>query len=112
MNEADNKRDDHTTAGLGVTGERKRADARRRFLRGATAGSGLLIITVYHQRAFAGKKVLVSSVETCASLTGTPKKGNDGSKTKKVIDAETGQKVDAYVCADVPEYKLPRKKLK
>lgn len=58
--------------------EDKRLAARRRFLgRGAAAGSGLLIVTLFHRRAFAWsswdnttKLNLVSSIEACNSYGG------------------------------------------
>jgi len=53
--------------------EAKRLAARRRFLgRGAAAGSGLVIVTMYHERSFAQVAYSkVSSVEECHSIGGT-----------------------------------------
>ncbi|MEO8304438.1 MAG: hypothetical protein ABI724_09985 [Betaproteobacteria bacterium] len=79
-----------------VPAETKRKAARRRFLaRGTAAGSGLLIVTLYHQRGMAnphGQKVLVSSIETCASIGG--KKAGE----KDVKDSVTGKKVKRIEC--------------
>ena len=63
--------------------EDRRIAARRRFLRkGATAGSGVLIYTIHHNRSFAGtKKVFVSSVAACESRGGTE------AKHTKVVDS-------------------------
>ena len=63
--------------------EDRRIAARRRFLRkGATAGSGVLIYTIHHNRSFAGtKKVFVSSVAACESRGGTE------AKKTKVVDS-------------------------
>ena len=77
--------------------ETKRRTARRKFLaRGTAAGSGMLIVTLYHQRAYGGdkaKKVLVSSPETCRSIGGTPT-GHE----KQVKDSVTGHKVKRTEC--------------
>lgn len=55
--------------------EAKRRAARRRFLgRSAATGSGLVIVTLFHSRAFADTKN-VSSVEACNSLHGTLRPG-------------------------------------
>ena len=74
--------------------EVKRTAARRRFLkRSAGAGTGIFIVTYYHQRAHAGgKKIMTSSAAVCTSLGGTV-----GKKTT-VIDKSTGQKVTATPC--------------
>lgn len=65
--------------------ESRRAAARRRFLKqGATAGSGLVIYTIHHQRSFAGGStttVYVSSVAACASV------GGFNAKLTKVVDS-------------------------
>ena len=49
---------------------------RRRFLkRSAAAGTGILVVTVHHQRAIAGaKKIMTSTAATCLSMHGTPSK--------------------------------------
>ena len=74
--------------------ESKRTNARRRFLRqGAAAGTGILVVTLHHQRAMAGaKKVMASSAGTCASLGGSSK------GTTTVVDANTGLKVTVVAC--------------
>lgn len=59
-----------------TTAEEKRRAARRRFLgRSAAAGSGLVIVTLVHTRAFAWGTTntdqhLVSSIEACKSWGG------------------------------------------
>ena len=83
-----------------ATAEAKRRAARRRFLARGGAGSGLAIVTLYHQRAFAtwsvDRTVLVSSPETCASIGG--KKGDK----KWALSSVTPKKyVERYEC-DVP----------
>jgi len=72
------------------TAEDRRTAARRRFLRqGAAAGSGIVIYTIHHNRAFAGtKKVLASSVAACESRGGT-----DAKKTKVVDSVNPVQKM-------------------
>jgi hypothetical protein len=53
--------------------EAKRLAARRRFLRGTTAGSGIVIVTLFHRRAAAQerqRRILASSPEACISMTG------------------------------------------
>jgi hypothetical protein len=74
--------------------EARRAAARRRFLKqGATAGSGLVIYTIYHNRSFAGtKKIMVSSAEACTSMHGT------AGKKKKAVSSITGKKVTVVPC--------------
>ena len=87
-------------------GEKRRA-ARRRFLaRGTKVGSGLLIVTLYHQRGWAGgsKKIFTSSVEMCMSLLGTPGKSNP---TQIPNPENPNQKIPAYECTGVPDYKIP-----
>ena len=79
-----------------ASAEAKRTAARRRFLKqGAAAGSGILVVTLHHQRAIAGKskQIMTSSAATCTSLGGTSK------GTKKVVDSLSGgQKVTRTVC--------------
>ena len=84
-------------SGVPSSTETKRRAARRRFLaRGTAAGSGVLIVTLYHQRGFAksnhAKKIFVSSPERCLSLGGT----DHGEK--KVKDSVTGEKVKRTEC--------------
>jgi hypothetical protein len=63
---------------LNEAAELKRKEARRRFLlRSSAAGSGLLVVTLVHQRAFAkqpglqtGTTIQVSSEATCTSIGG------------------------------------------
>jgi hypothetical protein len=65
--------------------EKKRLEARRRFMKSGAAGSGAVVLTVYHTKGYAGsKKVVLSSVEACTSLGGTP-----GKKPIKVQDSVT-----------------------
>jgi hypothetical protein len=86
-------------------GEAKRRAARRRFLaRGTAVGSGLLIVTLYHQRGIAGgsKKIFTSSAEMCLSLKGTP------GKTEPIPNPENPkEKIPAVQCSNVPDYKIP-----
>ena len=65
-----------------------------RFLKqGATAGSGLVIYTIYHNRSFAGtKKIMVSSAEACTSMHGT------AGKAQKAVSSITGMKVTVVQC--------------
>ncbi len=74
--------------------EARRVAARRRFLKqGATAGSGLVIYTIYHNRSFAGtKKIMVSSAEACTSMHGT------AGKAQKAVSSITGMKVTVVQC--------------
>lgn len=93
--------------------EEKRMAARRRFLaRGAAGGSGLLIVTLVHQRAFAQPKppnanvpigrrlppayhphgILVSSTLTCTSMHG------NAVATITVADSVTAQQVTRVDC--------------
>jgi hypothetical protein len=53
--------------------EAKRTAARRRFLKQGTAvGTGILVVTLHHQRAMAGgTTIMTSSAGTCLSLKGT-----------------------------------------
>jgi hypothetical protein len=84
-----------------VSAETKRRAARRRFLRqGGAAGSGLLIVTLSHQRAFAGSKktVYTSTAETCYSIGGTLPAGKKNPVKKKVEDSvNPGKKVERWV---------------
>ena len=82
----------------------KRLAARRRFLaRGAVAGSGFLIVTLYHQRGMAGsKKIFTSTAEMCLSLGGTP------GKSEMVPNPENpAQKMPAIQCSNPKPEKLP-----
>ena len=88
----------------GPDAEAKRRAARRRFIaRGTAAGSGFLIVTLYHQRGLAaGKKIFTSSAEMCLSLKGTP------GKTEPIPNPENPkQKITAFQCNNVPDYKVP-----
>jgi len=76
------------------TAESKRQDARRRFLKGAAAGSGAVIVTFYHQRANA-KKIMTSSAAVCTSMHGTPGKTH---QVKDVTKPPTASKVTAVEC--------------
>lgn len=98
-----------------VTAEARRAEARRRFLRGAVvASSGVVVVTLCHQRAFARRPgllglnpatpttttqqtyqprgVLVSSQLKCLSLQGSVQ----GQTT--VMDSITNQPVTRVDC--------------
>jgi hypothetical protein len=89
----------------GAVSEAKRRIARRRFLARSAAGSGVLIVTLYHQRSALAKKTTIytSSPEFCASLKGTPSQ-----KSTKIPDPNNpAQKIPAYECANVPDYKVP-----
>ena len=69
--EQDEMRVPETPASGQISIDAKRAAARRRFLtRGAAAGSGALIVTLYHQRANAAT-IMTSSPEVCLSMHGT-----------------------------------------
>ena len=74
--------------------EAKRLAARRRFIKdGAAAGSGAIVLTLYHRKGYAGggkKKVNLSSAEACLSIGGTP-----GKKPVKVKDSITPYVFDA-----------------
>jgi hypothetical protein len=78
----------------------KRRAARRRFLARGSAGSGMVIVTLYHQRAFGtyttDRTILASSPEACHSLGGKAgyKKWTESSVTPKKY-------VERYTC-DVP----------
>ncbi len=72
--------------------ERKRREARRLFLRGTVAGSGMVIATMYHQRASAQVgTILASSPEACFSLT-----GNHSTTTTEI--SSMGRTKTVYVC--------------
>lgn len=79
-----NDSDGASPAGEPNQAEVKRLAARRRFLkRGAAAGSGAVVLTLYHTKGYAGgKKVVLSSTVACMSLGGTP-----STKTVKVQDS-------------------------
>jgi hypothetical protein len=81
--------------------EAKRTAARRRFLNLGAAGSGIVIVTLFHQRsAIAGaKKVFVSSALVCASLHGTVQMKNGVPQASKVLDSMSGQKTSAFQCS-------------
>ena len=86
-------------------GEDKRRAARRRFLMRGAAGSGVVIVTLYHQRTALAKKtsIYTSSPEFCLSLQGTPSR-----KTTMVPNPDNPtQKIPAYECQNVPDYKVP-----
>lgn len=72
--------------------EAKRTAARRRFLKQGTAGTGILIVTLHHQRAIAAKKIMTSGAATCLSAGGTV------GKTTTVTDKSTGLKTTATQC--------------
>lgn len=76
--------------------ESKRIAARRRFIRGSAvaAGSGAIILTLYHQRAIAGKKIMTSSAAVCTSMNGTPGK----IRHVKDITNPQGAKLPAVEC--------------
>ena len=65
--------------------EKRRIAARRRFLKGGSAaGSGLVILTISHQRSFASgtaQEVYVSSVAACSSI------GGSNAKLTTVVDS-------------------------
>lgn len=90
---SDDKQNDGTAPDLpsavDPAAQERRVAARRRFLRqGAAAGSGIVIYTIHHNRAFAGtKKVFVSSVAACESRGGSQAK-----KTKAVDSVNPVQK--------------------
>lgn len=71
--------------------EQKRRVARRLFLRGTVAGSGMVIATMYHQRASAQAAILASSPEACFSLT-----GNRFTTTTEI--QSMGRTKQVYVC--------------
>ena len=86
------------SAAEGTPAEAKRRVARRRFLaKSGAAGSGMLIVTLYHQRGFGKdkppKKVILSSPEACLSLGGKPKTVHDakdslGNKLKDAVECD------------------------
>ncbi len=72
--------------------EQKRRVARRQFLRGTVAGSGMVIATMYHQRASAAlDAILASSPEACFSLT-----GNRSTTTTEI--QSMGRPKQVFVC--------------
>lgn len=84
------------TLGEPDAAEAKRTAARRRFLKqGTAAGTGILIVTLHHQRAIAGaKKIMTSSAAVCASLHGTSK----GTKSVRNVTNANGPKVTVTQC--------------
>jgi len=72
--------------------EAKRLRARRRFMKDGAAGSGAIVLTLYHTKGYAGggKKVNLSSEQACLSMGGTP-----GKKPVKVKDSVTPYVFDA-----------------
>jgi hypothetical protein len=107
-----NDSDGVTPAGEPSKAEVKRLAARRRFLkRGAAAGSGAVVLTLYHTKGYAGgKKVVLSSAMACMSLGGTP-----GKKPVKVQDSVVPYVYDAKGnkkknMVEVTECELPLKK--
>lgn len=81
--------------------EGKRRAARRRFLgRSAAAGSGLLIVTLFHRRAFAWdnwtKLNLVSSIEACNSYGGKIERNWKGAVMYD--NSVSSKKPDRYNC--------------
>ena len=94
---------DSTTNSMaaGTSAEAKRRVARRRFLaRSGAAGSGMLIVTLYHQRGFGkdhpAKKIILSSPEACQSLGGQP-------KTVHNVKDSLGNRIrDAVECDNIP----------
>lgn len=93
-----------TSTEVPATAEAKRHAARRRFLgRSAAAGSGLLIVTLFHRRAFAwdswgttSKTHLVSSIEACNSYGGKIERDWSG---KVMYDNSVSKKgPDRYNC--------------
>ena len=79
---------------LSPEAEAKRRDARRKFFLRASAGSGLLITTLYHRRSFGGTRprgtYYLSSTLACTSIGGTPNgttvTGSFTSGTRTVCD--------------------------
>jgi len=66
----DHQRNEGTQDAAPAAGERSSLPARRRFLaRGTAVGTGVVVMTVHHQRGFAQTAPLVvSSAATCNSL--------------------------------------------
>jgi hypothetical protein len=96
---------DQIPAAAGAISEAKRRAARRRFLLRSAAGSGVVIVTLYHQRSALAKKTTIytSSPEFCASLKGTATQ-----KTVNIPNPDNpAQKIPAYECQNVPDYKVP-----
>ena len=92
-------------ASAGTVSEEKRIAARRRFLMRGAAGSGVVIVTLYHQRSALAKKttVFTSSPEFCLSLQGTPSQ----KKTMIPNPDNPSQKIPAFECQNVPDHKVP-----
>jgi hypothetical protein len=79
--EPDKTLDNEANSGASSPAETKRQTARRRFLaRGTAAGSGLLIVTLYHQRGLAnGTELLLRSSELdCTSIGRTAQHDSQG----------------------------------
>jgi len=79
--------------------EVKRLNARRRFLRRtSTAASGVLVVTLVHQRGVSAQTALkfVSSPEACLSLGGTPRRATAADGTDSL------GRTDRYVCQNLP----------
>lgn len=72
----------------------QRIEARRRFLKGSAGGSAMLMLTVTHKRAFAGKKGTVASA--CTSLQGTP--DLKGIQNKKALEASAMGTPKGLIC--------------
>ena len=98
--EPDKNLDNEANSGSLSPAETKRRTARRRFLaRGAAAGSGLLIVTLHHERSFATIQTnnkYVSSPEQCHSI------GGKKIRTVDVPDSVSKKKTVTRVECDVP----------
>lgn len=81
-------------AGVAPVDVDQRVEARRRFLKGGAGGSAMLMLTVTHKRAFAGKKGSVASA--CTSLQGTP--DIKGINTKKALEASAMGTPKGLIC--------------
>lgn len=73
----------------------KRVAARRRFLRVGSAGSTAFVMTVVHQRAFAGGKK-ATAVSACTSMVGIP----DLTKVtgQKALATSAGGTPTGFIC--------------
>jgi len=75
--------------------ERKRLDARRRFMRLGAGGSAAVVVTVMHKRAFAGSKKTPSTQSLCGSNTTPDLKGANG---KNALQASAMGTPKGLVC--------------
>jgi hypothetical protein len=83
-------------AGPTASAERKRLAARRRFLRGGA--TGVVIVTIAHQRSAATTQLVASSTAACASLTGHRPSGRTVEVSSPTPGYDNGRPRTKYVC--------------